>query len=88
MEKKEFATTALDPEYEAFVVDVAALSTKSDDEMHLSKKVHIAHLKRNETPVEVSTKYAYFANVLFLKLVVKLPKHTRINDHIIELVKN
>ncbi len=36
--KKKFATVALDPEYEAFVVHVAALSVDLDDEVHPSKR--------------------------------------------------
>ncbi len=36
--KKEFAAAALDPEHEAFVVHVAALSIDSGDEVHPSKR--------------------------------------------------
>ncbi len=38
IEKKEFAAAALDLEYEAFVVHVAAFSINIGDEMHLLKK--------------------------------------------------
>ncbi len=37
IEKKEFATAALDPEHEAFVFQVAALNVDSGDEIHPSK---------------------------------------------------
>ncbi len=40
--KKEFAVVALDPEYEAFVVHVAALSVDSGDEIHPSRRAQIA----------------------------------------------
>ncbi len=36
--KKEFVAAALDPEYEAFVVHVAALSVDSGDEVHPSRR--------------------------------------------------
>ncbi len=43
--KKEFATIALDLEYETFLVYIAALSIDSDDKMYLSRKAQIAYLK-------------------------------------------
>ncbi len=49
--KKEFAAAALDPEYKAFVVHVAALSIDLGDEMHPSKRVQIAYLKADEVPI-------------------------------------
>ncbi len=45
IEKKEFAAIAFNPEHEALVVYIAALSIDSGDEMHLSKRAQIAHLK-------------------------------------------
>ncbi len=63
IEKKEFAAAALDPEYEAFVVHVAALSMYSGDEVHPSKKAQIAHLKADGAPTKVPSKYADFADV-------------------------
>ncbi len=54
--------------------------------MHLSKIAQIAHLKADEAPSKVPSKYANFADVLFLKFAAKLPKHTEINNPTIELV--
>ncbi len=84
--KKKFVATALDPEHEAFVVHVAALSVNSGDEMHLSRRAQIAHLKADEAPSKVPSKYADFADVFSPKLVAELPEHTGIDVHIIELV--
>ena len=39
-----------------------------------------------EAPTKVSAKYSDFADVFSLDLASKLPKHTRINNHAIELV--
>ncbi len=50
------------------------------------KKAQIAHLKADEAPLEVFSKYVDFADVVSLKLAIKLPEHTEINDHLIELV--
>ncbi len=84
--KKEFVVAALDPEYEAFIVYVAALSVDSVDEVHPSRKAQIAHLKADEALTKISSKYADFADVFLPKLAAKLPEHTGINDYAIELV--
>ncbi len=54
--KKEFAAAALDPEHEAFVAHVAALSVDSGDELYPSKRAQLAHLKADEAPTEVPSK--------------------------------
>ncbi len=84
--KKEFAIVALDLEHKAFIVYVTAFSIDSDDEVHPSKKAQIAHLKVHEAPTKIPNKYANFANVFSLKLAAKFSKHTRNNDHTIELI--
>ncbi len=84
--KKEFIVAVLDPEYEAFVVYVAALNVDSGNEMHPSKKAQIAHLKVDETPSEMLGKYVDFADVFSPKLVAELPEHIGINDHTTKLV--
>ena len=84
--KKEFVAAALDPEHEAFVFHVAALSVDPGDEVHPSRRAQIAHLKANEAPTKVPSEYADFADVFSSKLATELPEHTGINDHAIELV--
>ena len=54
--------------------------------MHTLKNAQIAHLKADEVPAEVPNKYANFADIFSPQLSVEFLKHTRINDHIIELV--
>ncbi len=86
--KKEFAVTALNPKYEAFVVHVATLSVNSGDEVHPSRRAQIAHLKADEAPIKVPSKYTDFADVFSPKLAIELSEHTEINDHAIELVND
>ncbi len=50
--KKKFAVAVLDPEHEAFVVLVAALSVDLGDEVHPSRRAQIAHLKIDEAPTD------------------------------------
>lgn len=86
IEKKEFAATALDPEYKVFIVYVAALSINSDDEVHPSRRALIAHLKADEALIKILSEYTELADVFLPKLAAELPKHMRINDHAIKLV--
>ena len=88
MEKKEFAAVALDPEHEAFVIHIVALSIDSSNEVHPLKKAQIAQMKANKASSKVPSEYANFADVFSPKLAAELSEHTRINDHAIELVDN
>ncbi len=54
--------------------------------MHPLKRAQIAHLKADKAFTKVFSKYTNFANVFLQKLAIKHPKHTRINDHAIELI--
>ncbi len=56
--------------------------------MYPSKKAQIAHLKIDEAFIEVFSKYADFADIFLLKLVIELLKHININDPTIELIDN
>ena len=86
IEKKEFAAVALDSEPETFIVHVAALNVDPGDEVHPLKRAQIAHLKADEIPTKVPSKYTDFADVFSPKLAAKLLEHTEINDHAIKLV--
>ncbi len=56
--------------------------------MHPSKWAQIAHLKVDKVPTKVTSKYTDFADVFLSNLAVELPKHTKINNHAIDLVDN
>ncbi len=88
IEKKEFAAAALNPEHEAFVVHIAALSIDPGDEVHPLRRAQIVHLKADEAPTKVLSKYADFADVFSTKLAIELPMHMGINDHAIKFVDN
>ena len=85
IEKKEFAVAVFDLEHETFVVYITTLSVDLRDQMHLSKKAQIAHLKADEAPIEMLSKYADFADVFSLKLATKLLKH-KISNYAIKLI--
>ncbi len=48
----------------------------------------IAHLKTNEAPTKIPSKYADFADVFSSKLTIELPENIGINDHTIKLMDN
>lgn len=64
IKKKKFAIATLDLEYEAFVLYVATfnISLNINDKMHLPRKIQIAYLKVDETPIKIFSKYTNFVN--------------------------
>ena len=86
MKKKKFINAALDLEYKTFVIYLTNLSVDLGDKVHPLKRVQIAYLKVDKALIKVSSKYVDFVNVFLPKLAIKLPKHTRINNHAIKLV--
>ena len=89
VKKKEFAAAALDPGHKTSVVYVASLESPSstqESDIHPSCRVQIAALVANEASTSIPTKYSDFTDVFFLELASKLPDHTGINNHAIELV--
>ncbi len=89
--KKKFAIAAFNPEYEAFVIYIAALniSFDIDDEVHSSKKAQIAYLKTDEAFTNIfSSKYNDFADIFLPKLATTLLKYMGINNHVIKLIND
>ena len=84
IEKKVFATTTFDSENKAFVVYVAFIS--QDLNVYPFWRDQVALLKVHDIPTFIPPKYADFVDVFFKDLAAELPKHTRINDHIINLI--
>ena len=87
---KEFAAAVLDPEYATYLVHVGSvnfvvLRSSSPLNDHPSCRPQEAGLIAKETPTKVPHKYANFADVFSLDLASKFPKHTKINDHVINL---
>ena len=88
--KKEFAAAALDPEYETYVVHIVSLSSTplASLDVHPSWRPQISELIAKEAPRKVSAEYSDFTDIFSLDLVSELPKHTKINNHAIELVES
>ncbi len=86
--KREYIVIAYNPKHEAFVIYIAVfnISFDSDNKVHPSKKAQITHLKADEAPTKVPSKYADFADVFSPRLTAKLSKYMSINNHAIELV--
>ena len=83
---KEIAATILDIEDEAFIVHIAFISQELD--IYPSSKIQIASFKADETSTSLSLKYADLVNVFSKDLIAKLLKHIKINDHIINWIKD
>ena len=93
MGEKEFATAALNPEYEIYVVYVRSVSSNAllssspiELNVHPSHRPQVSGLITKEAPTKITAKYSDFADVFSPDLVSKLRKHSKINNHAIELV--
>ena len=91
MGKKEFAAATLDPESEIFVVHVVSLDSNVSPSffplnVYPSCRPQVSGLIAEEASTKVPAEYSDFADVFSLDLASKLPKHTGINNHAIELV--
>ena len=88
--KTEFAAVALDPEHETYVVHIASLSSTplASLNVHPFQEPQISGLIAEEAPTKVLAKYLDFADVFSPDLVIKLPEHTEINTHAIDLEKD
>ena len=93
MGKKELTAAAFDSKSETFIVhvtspsfNVSSSSSLLQLNVYLSHRPQIFGLITEEAPTKVPAKYSDFADVFTPDLASKLPKHTGINDHAIELV--
>ena len=91
--KNEFAAATLIPKHETYIVYIVSVSSVPLPSssllkliVHPSCKPQMSGLIAKEACTKVSAEYLDFADVFSLDLVSKLPKHTGINDHAIELV--
>ena len=93
VDKKEFVAPALNLEHKTYVIHVGSVSSIAlpssfplalDD--HPSCRPQIVGLIAEEAPTKILDKHIDFANIFFPDLASKLPMHTRINNHSIELV--
>ena len=91
--KKEFAVIALEPKSETFVVYVALLSSVASPSssplelnVHPSRRPQVSGLIVEEALTKIPAEYSDFADVFPPDLVSKFSKHTRTNNHAIELV--
>ena len=94
MGKKEFAAVVLNPKHETYVVHVAFLSFtpltllgSTPLNVYPFRRPQISGLIAEEVLTKVPVKYSDFADVFSPDLTSELPEHSRINNHVIKLVK-
>ena len=91
MDKNKFSAVMLDSEHETYVVHIKSVSSNvlpSSFPLNVyhSQRPPISGLITEEALTKVPAKYSDFADVFSPNLAFKLPKHTGINNHAIELV--
>ena len=84
IDKREFAAAALNADDETFVVHVAALAEPTTMPIHPSRQAQVAALTSEETGIPAE--YSDFSNVFSSDSAAKLPEHTGINNHPINLL--
>ena len=83
--KKEFAATILNLNNKDFVIYITLIS--QDSHVYISQKAQIASLKADKALIFIPHKYDNFVDIFFKNLTAELPKHIKINDHFIDLIK-
>ena len=86
IDKKEFASVALNANNETFVAHKAALAEPTTMPIHPSCQGQFAALTSEET--RIPTEYSDFSNIFSSDSAAELPEHTRINDHPIDLLND
>lgn len=87
--KKKLAKTALDEDFETFVMHIIALKALIVGiTIHISQEPLIAVLRLDEAITEVLAKYSNFADMFLFKLAMELPENTGINKYAIKLEKS
>ena len=90
VDKKEFASAALNPEHETYIIHVGSVSSdmlpSSSLDVHPFRRPQVSGLIAEEAPTKVLAKYSDFADVFSPDLASELFEHTGINNHAIKLV--
>ena len=84
MDKKEFAAAALNADNETFVIHVAALEEPTIMPIYPSCQAPVAALMSEETGIPAE--YSDFSDIFSSDSAAELLKHTKINDHPINLL--
>ena len=86
IDKREFAVAALNADDEIFVVYIAALAEPTTISIYPSCQAQVATLTSEET--RIPAEYSDFSNVFSSDSAAELLEHTRINNHLINLLDN
>lgn len=88
IQKKKFIAIVFDLNNEIFVVYIVFFASSNlNVDIYLFCRSQIASLIVNETPTRILSEYTNFKYIFFLGFVAKLPKYTKINNYLIDLVK-
>lgn len=88
VKNKEFAATAFDPDDKIFIVYIAFFANYNlSINFYLFYRAQIALLIVYKSLTAIPSKYADFANVFSPDFANKLSKYTRINNYLIDIVK-
>ncbi len=84
IDQREFAKTALDEDFETFVVYVTTLEATT---IYPSRAAQIAPLQWDKAPTEIPAEYFNYADMFSVDLAIELPENTSMNEHAIQLIE-
>ena len=84
IDKKEFATVAINKDSETFVVHMTSIMNTMS--IHPARAAQIAALQADKALTEVPTEYSDYVNVFSPNLAMELPENMGMNEHAIELI--
>ena len=86
IDKREIVAATFNADDETFVVHIMALAKPTTISIYLFCQAQVIALTSEETGI--LAEYSYFSNVFSSDSAAKLPEHTRINDHSIDLLED
>lgn len=79
---------ALNKNIEKFMIYIAILLATPTIQILFFYQTQIGLLLTDKTFIEIFLKYLDYTNIFLFNLMIKLPKNTTINKHLIKLVKD
>ena len=84
IDKKEFTAATLNADNKTHMMYVVAPTEATTILIYSSYQAQVASVTSEKT--RISTEYFDFSNIFSLDSAAELPKHTRINNHFINLL--
>lgn len=86
IDKREFATIALNENIETFMIYVATLLSGPAIQVHFFCQTQVCLLLVDKSIIKVPSKYLDYADIFLFDLMIELPENMDMNEYNIELI--